>query len=184
MQIRQFKPTDIDAIRDICFLTAQGKAVSLNKELCCTLFADYYLHFEPSNCFVLTAENDAPVGYVLCAQDYELYHKTFMENYYSKLKSLSRYEAFLKKHERVFLKKIIAQYPAHLHIDILDSYQGKGYGKGLIRKLLDSLKSKGIKGVHLIVGATNKGAIKFYYKLGFKKVKSIFGQAIVLAKKI
>lgn len=184
MQIRQLKNSDIESVREICFLTARGKRISLNKDLCCTLFCDYYVHFEPSNCFVLTAENDLPVGYVLCSQDYDLYYKTYMENFYDKLKSLSKHEAFLKKHEKLFLKKIVSSYPAHLHIDVLDSYQGKGFGKGLIRKLIDSLKSKGIKGVHLIVGASNKGAIKFYYKLGFKKVKSIFGQAVILAKKI
>lgn len=184
MQIRRFRQEDATAVRNICFLTASGKRYQKNKDLVCALFCDYYINFEPSNCFVLTAENDLPVGYVLCAQNYEQYIKTFLENYYDKLKSMSKTEAFLKRHEKAFFKSVAKDYPAHLHIDILDAYQGHGYGKGLIRKLLDTLKTNGVKGVHLTVGVANKRAIKFYYKLGFKKVKSVFGQAVVLAKRL
>ena len=85
---------------------------------------------------------------------------------------------------KVFYKKISKSYPAHIHIDILKEYRGKGYGKGLIRKLIDSLKSKGVKGIYLTVDTKNKKAIKFYYKLGFSKLKSIFGKALIMCKKL
>lgn len=184
MQIRRFRQEDATAVRDICFLTASGKRYQKNKDLVCTLFCDYYINFEPSNCFVLTAENDLPVGYVLCAQNYEQYIKTFLENYHAKVRALSKIDAFLKRHEFAIFKRVAKAYPAHLHIDILSEYQGKGWGKGLVRKLQDALKTNGVKGLHLTVDTANKRAIKFYYKLGFKKVKSLFGQAVVLAKRL
>jgi len=46
------------------------------------------------------------------------------------------------------------------------------------------LTERGIDGLCLTVGADNKRAIKFYEKLGFEKIKSIFGKAFVYGKKL
>ena len=65
----------------------------------------------------------------------------------------------------MIFKKI---YPAHLHINILEDYQGKGYGTELMNTLLLKLKEKGIKGVMLLAAEGNAGAVKFYKRNGFK----------------
>lgn len=184
MQIRKYKQSDFEKVRQICFETAVGRQFQINKELVCTLFCDYYLTYESDNCFILSAENDEAVGYVICAENFDEYINRYFEIYFKKIKSLSKREAFIKKCEKFFYKKISKSYPAHLHIDILEEYRGKGYGKGLIRKLIDSLKSKGVKGIYLTVDTKNKKAIKFYYKLGFSKLKSIFGKALIMCKKL
>ncbi len=184
MQIRKYKDSDFEKVRQICFETARGKQFQTNKELVCTLFCDYYLTYEKDNCFIISAENDEAVGYVFCAENFDDYINKYFEVYFSKVKSLSKKEAFIKRCEKIFYRKIAKTYPAHLHIDILEEYRGKGNGKGLIRKLLDSLKSKGVKGIYLTVDTQNQKAIKFYYKLGFKKLRSIFGKALIMCKKI
>ena len=61
-----------------------------------------------------------------------------------------------------------ADYPAHLHINLLPGIQGKGIGRSLIISVLAELGKSGIPGVHLGVNARNTGAIEFYKKMGFK----------------
>lgn len=62
---------------------------------------------------------------------------------------------------------VTAEYPAHLHIDLLPRVQGKGYGRQLIERVLAVLRQKQIRGVHLVVGAENASAMAFYRRLGF-----------------
>ena len=47
-------------------------------------------------------------------------------------------------------------------------YQNLGLGK----KLFDYIVEKGYRNIFLEVSNLNKGAIKFYYKIGFKKISS------------
>jgi GNAT superfamily N-acetyltransferase len=65
-------------------------------------------------------------------------------------------------------KDVLATYPAHLHIDILPEFQGKGYGKELIGALLEKVKAEGAQGVHLDMVKSNVGARRFYGRLGFE----------------
>ena len=57
--------------------------------------------------------------------------------------------------------------PAHLHIDILESHQRKGWGKRLIGVAIRHLKEKGLKAVWLGMDPRNKAAASFYGRLGF-----------------
>jgi len=61
----------------------------------------------------------------------------------------------------------IAYSPAHLHIDILESHQGKGWGKKLIGMAIKHLKEKGLKAVRLGMDPRNQAATLFYERLGF-----------------
>ena len=66
-------------------------------------------------------------------------------------------------------------YPAHLHINLLPEYQGKGFGTLMINSLLDELKEKKVKSIMLLADAENTGAIRFYERNGFKKFITAFG---------
>jgi len=57
--------------------------------------------------------------------------------------------------------------PSHLHIDLLPSAQGRGLGRALMQRLLETLRRDGSDGVHLGVAAANVRAIGFYEHLGF-----------------
>ena len=65
---------------------------------------------------------------------------------------------------------LMQDYPAHLHIDILPEFQGKGYGRSLMTTFLEKLRDQGVKGVHLIMGKDNAGAGMFYQKMGFRRL--------------
>ncbi len=61
-----------------------------------------------------------------------------------------------------------AEYPSHLHIDLLDRAQGRGFGRRMIEMNMDQLRRKGSPGTHLGVSMMNTPAYGFYLKLGFK----------------
>jgi ribosomal protein S18 acetylase RimI-like enzyme len=63
------------------------------------------------------------------------------------------------------------RHPAHLHIDLLPQAQGQGNGRRMIEALLAKLRALGVPGVHLGVGARNSGAIAFYERVGFTRLK-------------
>ena len=65
---------------------------------------------------------------------------------------------------------LVAEYPAHLHIDLLERTRGKGLGRTLIERLLEDLHDRGVPGVHLGVDEANTNGIGFYEHLGFREV--------------
>ena len=71
------------------------------------------------------------------------------------------------------------RYPAHLHIDLLDDYTGKGSGSLLMKAQLENLTAKKVPGVMLIVGSGNKKAIRFYRRHGFRTLISLFGGTVM-----
>ena len=65
-----------------------------------------------------------------------------------------------------------AQYPAHLHIDLLPETQGQGLGRRLIETLFAELRRRGVKGLHLGMNPENTGAAAFYERLGMQRLPS------------
>ena len=63
---------------------------------------------------------------------------------------------------------LIKQYPAHLYVDILPTYQRQGWGRKLLEKLFETLKAMQVPGIHLGVAADNDRASKFYDRVGFQ----------------
>jgi ribosomal protein S18 acetylase RimI-like enzyme len=66
--------------------------------------------------------------------------------------------------------ELVAEYPAHLHIDLLERTRGRGLGRMLIERLLVDLRARGIPGVHLGVDDQNTNGIGFYEHLGFHEL--------------
>jgi len=60
-----------------------------------------------------------------------------------------------------------AEYPSHLHIDLLLRAQGRGFGRRMMEMVMDKLGRRGSPGAHLGVSMVNTPAIAFYQKLGF-----------------
>lgn len=65
--------------------------------------------------------------------------------------------------------ELLQQWPAHLHIGILPSYQKQGYGRQLIEGFCQRASDKGVRGVHLGMVASNDGAGHFYCRMGFRR---------------
>ena len=178
--IRAYKSDDLESVRDVCHKTAHTKTYQKNKDLVTTMYLDYYAIEEPEYVFVAVDETDTPIGYVLCSINYDKFHKVFIEKYASKIKKRFPIDYYNKNSfEPKILKKHLPQYPAHLHIDILDRYQGQGIGKRLLEALFNKLKEDHIPGVCLVAAKSNKNACGFYEHMGFQKIGSVFGVGVI-----
>lgn len=69
-------------------------------------------------------------------------------------------------------------YPAHLHIDLLGTLQGKGLGKALMHTFFSALQAKDVHGIHLGVDGRNVKAHGFYEAMGFSVLEEVGGSAI------
>ena len=63
-----------------------------------------------------------------------------------------------------------ADYPSHLHIDLLVRAQHRGYGRRMMEQVMDKLCQRGSPGAHLGVSMVNTPAFGFYQRLGFHEL--------------
>ena len=173
--IRSFQPKDRDNVRNICLANADNPKSKRQQNFILYTYCDYYIECEPENCFVAVNENDEVAGYIYCAENYAEYQKRFNEIFLPKVKALGyfKWKASLSSYR--LHAKYAAEYPAHLHIDILESYQRKGLGSKLVDTLKAHLAAKRIGGLMLTVGGSNELGINFYKKYGFTELENGFG---------
>ncbi len=70
---------------------------------------------------------------------------------------------------------LLAEHPAHLHVDLLPRLQGQGWGRRVVEAVLEGLAEVGADGVHLGVDDSNTRAQAFYERLGFTELTSATG---------
>lgn len=182
--IRPAEANDIKDIEYICRMTAgpDSRAIEAVGAKIALTYSTYYARAERETCFVLD-EGGKAVGYILCAPDYKKFVKGYRKNEVRQLWKMDKRQsltAYLLPLGYLPFKK---NYPAHLHIDILDDYQGKGYGSQLMDALLKKLKEIKVPGVMLIVDKENEGAQRFYKRAGFVEKASALG-GVVMAKEL
>lgn len=178
--VRKYENKDKDALRKICVETSAFDTESKNmKKFLYLMFNDYYTEVEGDNCFVAVNEDDEPVGYLLCAKNFPEYEKVFNAFYQPEIDSLGIKYALMSRSEKAIHKPFSKKYPAHLHIDLTAACRRQGVGTKLMDALKADLKSKGINSLMLSCGSSNKAAVKFYEKNGFKTVKNVLGSNIM-----
>jgi len=185
--IRGLRPSDEAAVRWISCETAfMGEPISEIFD-CLDLVADlltyYYIHFEPESCFV--AEDEAKgevVGYILGAVDTRRAGRIMASRVYPRIlwRIISgRYR--LGRRELAYGLRLLGsalrgeipkpdldRYPAHLHINVLKGYRGKGIGTRLMVRFLEYLRERGAGGVHLVTTNMHREALPFYERMGFQ----------------
>lgn len=182
--VRPYRTADRAALYDICVRTAHAggdsREIYPDLELMPSIFAAPYAYLEPELTFVLD-DGERAVGYVLGTADTVAFVEAYRRRWLPKL--LDRYPApagapetpeqemiaLMHRPERMILPEL-AQYPAHLHVDVLPAYQGRGHGRALMRTFLDALRAAGVPAVHLGMVTSNTGARAFYDRLGFHEI--------------
>ncbi|AGZ40407.1 GNAT family N-acetyltransferase [Actinoplanes friuliensis] len=183
--IRAYRPADLDAVYDICVRTADagGDARGLysSDKLMGDIFAAPYVTLEPEHAHVLDDGTGKAVGYVLGTADTNRFAQRYRDEWLPATEGrypgpvaepATQEESMLWLHyhpERMVVPEL-ADYPAHLHIDLVPEWQGKGYGRGLIDAFLAGLRAVGVPRVHLGMAAANVGARAFYDRLGFTEI--------------
>jgi ribosomal protein S18 acetylase RimI-like enzyme len=185
--IRLARPDDESAAYQVCVQTGDfGRDGSAryadDPEALGRIFVGPYLRFEPELSFVL--EDAAGVcGYALGALDsrrfFERYEAHWRRGLCERFAEPSGDPAawspvqqvyYTYHHPDYFCPEPYDAHPSHLHIDLLPRAQGRGFGRQLIERLIDTLRERGSPGVHLGVSAMNERAQGFYARLGFREL--------------
>ncbi|MEN9637295.1 MAG: hypothetical protein RL077_5699 [Verrucomicrobiota bacterium] len=110
-------------------------------------FARYEREWRPALCAQFAAPAGDPVRWTRLQAAYHSYH-----------------------HPDYFTPEPYADYPSHLHIDLLARAQGRGYGRRMLAQLLGRLEKRGSPGAHLGMSMMNTPALGFYQRLGFHEL--------------
>lgn len=183
--LRQYRPADLDAIYDICVRTADGGAdargMYADDRLMGDIFAVPYVTLEPQHAHVLDDGTGRAVGYILGTADTAAFAKRYRAEWIPAIAGrypepadppVTNTDSMLRLHfhpERMIVPAL-ADYPAHLHIDLLPEWQGKGFGRGLTDAFLAGVRAAGAERVHLGMVPTNTAALAFYRRLGFAEI--------------
>ncbi|MEV5440746.1 GNAT family N-acetyltransferase [Streptomyces sp. NPDC052682] len=186
--VRPYRAEDRDALEDICVRTGHNGQDSrpfyADPGILPVIFAAPYVHLEPELAFVLDDGRGQAVGYILGTADTARFAETFRAEWLPRF--ADRYprpagapgtpdEAMaelLHRPERMVLPQLAA-YPAHLHIDLLPRWQGRGHGRALMRTFLQALGGRGVAAVHLAMATANTPARAFYDRVGFHEIESL-----------
>lgn len=110
-------------------------------------FARYEAEWRPALCARFPAPTGDPTEWTRVQQIHQLYH-----------------------HPDYFSPEPYAQFPSHLHIDLLARAQGRGYGRRMLEHVMAALRCAGSPGAHLGVSTLNTTAQAFYTRLGFREI--------------
>ena len=163
IEIRNYIASDRPYLEHICSVTDR---YHLETELLYTLYLHNYTDSDPSHVFVAVSDGK-PVGYILCAADHALWARAMRERFLR-----GKREEIVRTGEESIEGYVpyLADYPAHMHIDIDPEYQRMGIGRSLMNALVDKLRAEGVKGLMLTVSPENTRAVAFYTKCGFRRI--------------
>lgn len=193
MTIRAYRPGDETALYDVCLRTgADGDDASplyRDPRLLGEVYVGPYLRFAPE--LALVAEDEEGVGgYALGVADTTAFETACEESWWPALRRQYPLEGSAKAAADAQIVRLIHDpptaspeltrtYPAHVHIDLLPRFQGKGYGRGMMAELFDELAGAGADGVHLGVSGRNTNAIGFYRRIGMEEYSRTDGKLIM-----
>jgi GNAT superfamily N-acetyltransferase len=177
--LRPYRPGDLDALYEICLRTGDSgqDATPLHSDgqLIGHIYAAPYGVLESGNVFV--AEDDQGVaGYVVGTHDTDAFEARLEREWWPALRE--RYaivpdaELTPADRQRIAIIRnpganpadIVAQYPAHIHMNLLPRLRGQRVGTGLLQLWVDQAREAGVKGIHLGASPANAGGVAFWSK--------------------
>lgn len=195
--IRSYLPSDERSIQDITYMTGyQGEDLGTtglfdDPRLWFLIFIYYYTKFEPQHVFIAhETDRQEVIGYICGSPDSARQKKNFAWAMTPRI-ALRTFFWTSWKHPQAFATllrmarvgeqiaaetpfgQIEAEFPAHLHINVLPGCQRLGVGSRLLRHFESHLESLGVRGVHLQTTSYNTKAIPFYENSGYRLVHAL-----------
>jgi GNAT superfamily N-acetyltransferase len=184
VELRPYSPDDLDALYAICLQTgasgADASPLHSDPQLVGHIYAAPYGVLEPQNTFV--AEDDQGVaGYIVGTFDTNGFFDRLETEWWPPLRT--RYadahgmteadQARIDTINRPHLSPpdLVAQYPAHIHMNLLPRLRGQRIGTRLLDIWVDHARAHGVAGIHLGASASNKGGIAFWTHGGFRQLR-------------
>lgn len=183
-RIRPYRPTDRAAMYEICLKTADagGDATGMlsDDDLWGALFAVPYVERHPDLAWVVEGEDGRAIGYLVATDDTDAFYAWFRDVWWPPLQERYPRPAAVDDRESRLIEYAYtrepgaephaAEYPAHLHIDLLPETQGQGLGRRLVETLFAELRRRGVPALHLGMDPANAGAGAFYDRLGMTRL--------------
>jgi ribosomal protein S18 acetylase RimI-like enzyme len=185
-RIRPFQPGDEPAIADVCLKTADagadGTGLLDDDDLWAEVFVLPYAARHPDLAFVVETDDGRVAGYVVGTPDTDTFEAWFHDEWWPQFaQRWPRPDEERSRQDGILLyaygrhpgaEPYAREHPAHLHIDLLPELQGQGWGRRLIDTLVVALQARGVRGLHLVAGSDNTGALAFYPRVGFDPLPS------------
>lgn len=189
VMIRPYEPGDRDAVRRIACDTANAgrpvESLFADRELAADLLTSYYTDYEPESAWV--AEQAGRVaGYVTGCRDTRwLTRMTAWRILPGAIRRAamrgtlwnSGFRRLIGRNAGVWARALfqrrasLAEYPAHLHVNLDPALRGKQVGRRLAERFLAQLATWRVPGVHAGVREDNAGALRFFERLGFVPIR-------------
>jgi GNAT superfamily N-acetyltransferase len=192
VQVRPYRPGDLDALYDICLQTGEhggdASALYADPRLIGEIYAAPYAMLEPELAFV--AEDAAGVAaYVIGTADTRAFEARCEAQWWPQLRARhpdtadvaasnrtrDQWSAYQIHHPLIIPQAVVDVAPAHLHIDLLPRLQGQGLGKTMLDTWLAAAGGR----AHLACSAENHRALRFYDRYGFRRLQGIGPQSVV-----
>ena len=193
--IRPCAAADKSALYEICLLTGTetGEDASdqhTDHHLLGEVYSVPYLH-APSALGFVAVDGGGVGGYVVGAADTGAFERWCEEAWWPPLRARhpvtdadtadGRMIRYIHDPE-VTEGTLLADHPAHVHINLLPRFRGQGVGARLMSTMLTALASAGARGVHLGVAAANERAIGFYRRVGFTEHARTDGEVLMVQR--
>jgi len=182
--IRSYKSADTSAVYEICLKTGNSgqDATHLFSDplVLGHIYVGPYMEFEPQSVFILE-DDQGPCGYIMGVLDSQTYYQWMHSEWLPKIRvnykkptgNPDTWDETEKITDLLFhpvSQRLLPDYPAHLHIDLLSRAQGKGQGKLMMDRFIDYLRYNKIPGLHLDLSSSNNRAFNFYRKYGMEEL--------------
>ena len=167
MRVVPYTPEHHDEMRAVCLATASERARTSDVHARFTLLMYCEPYLEHGTAYMLLDDDGVARGYVLCAEDYTSYRRTF-EPYKTQIEGLGEEYRNRVAEELGYFEAVAERYPAHLHIDIEEAYTGGGNGRMLMETMIEHMREAGVRGVSFGVAPGNTRAAGFYEHMGFE----------------
>ena len=182
--IRSYKSADTSAVYEICLKTGNSgqDATHLFSDplVLGHIYVGPYMEFEPQSVFILE-DDQGPCGYIMGVLDSQTYYQWMHSEWLPKIRvdykkptgNPDTWDETEKITNLLFhpvSQRLLPDFPAHLHIDLLSQAQGKGQGKLMMDRFIDYLRYNKIPGVHLELSSKNDRAFNFYRKYGMQEL--------------
>jgi len=182
--IRSYKSADTSAAYEICLKTGNSgqDATHLFSDplVLGHIYVGPYMEFEPQSVFILE-DDQGPCGYIMGVLDSQTYYQWMHSEWLPKIrvdyKKPTGNPDIWDETEKItnllfhpVSQRLLPDFPAHLHIDLLSRAQGKGQGKLMMDRFIDYLRYNKIPGVHLELSSKNDRAFNFYRKYGMQEL--------------
>lgn len=185
IKLREFRSGDLDALYAISLATGHegGDASHLYRdaELMGHIYSAPYALLEPG--LVLVAvDGDEVAGFAAGAVNTLQWEDVLEQSWWPALRrrypdpdaaSLASWTADQRRaaaihHPERAPRDVVNAYPAHLHLNLLPSVQGRGVGSMLLRAWLELASTRGATAVHVGVNRANLRALRFWRQNSFQ----------------